>query len=290
VRRREFCLTLFAASAAAQDFSKLSIEKIDTGFEFVEGPVWAQQGFLLFSDVPRNEIRKMTPGAGRSEVYRANSNGANGNTYDSQGRLYTCESITRRVVREDKKGKIEVIAESFEGKKFNAPNDIVIRKDGHIYFTDPAFGKQADTREMDYYGVYHITPKKVIELVAKPKGRPNGIALSPNGRTLYVANSDERNVRTYDLDKEGKATNERVFVSDIGGVPDGIKLDEKGNLYVTCKGVEVYSPQAAKLATLEFSETPANCCFGEADWLSFFVTARTSLYRVRFTVKGSVQY
>lgn len=289
MRRREFCLTLFAASAGAQDFSKLSIEKVDAGFEFVEGPVWSPEGFLLFSDVPRNEIRKLVPGS-RSVVYRADSNGANGNTYDAQGRLYTCESITRRVVREDKKGKIEVIADSFEGKKFNAPNDIIVRKDGHIFFTDPAFGKQADTREMDYYGVYHISPKKVIGLIAKPKGRPNGIALSPNGRILYVANSDERNIRAYDVDKEGKVSNEHELVKGITGVPDGMKVDEKGNLYVTCKGVEVYSPQGAKLASLEFSETPANCAFGDPDLMTFYVTARTSLYRVRFTVKGAVQH
>jgi gluconolactonase len=251
--------------------------------------VWSHEGFLLFSDVPRNEIRKLVPGS-RSVVFRAESNGANGNTYDAQGRLYTCESVTRRVVRADKKDKIEVIADSFEGKKFNAPNDIVVRKDGHIFFTDPAFGKQADTREMDYYGVYHISPKKVISLIAKPKGRPNGIALSPNGRILYVANSDERNVRAYDVDKDGKATNERIFVSDIGGVPDGIKTDEKGNLYVTCRGIEIYSPQAAKLASLELSETPANCAFGDADLMTFYITARTALYRIRFSVKGSVQY
>jgi gluconolactonase len=289
MRRRDFCAIVFAGTAAAQDFSQLSIEKVDAGFEFVEGPVWSHDGFLLFSDVPRNEIRKLTPGS-RSAVYRANSNGANGNTYDSQGRLYTCESVTRRVVREDKKGKIEVIAESFEGKKFNAPNDIVVRKDGHIFFTDPAFGKQADTREMDFYGVYHVSPKRVIRLVAKPKGRPNGIALSPNGRVLYVANSDERNVRAYDVDKDGQTTSERVFVAQVNGVPDGIKVDEKGNLYVTCRGVEVYSPQAAKLVSIDFSETPANCCFGDPDLMTFYVTARTSIYRVRFTVKGSVQY
>ena len=115
----------------------------------------------------------------------------------------------------------------------------MVRKDGHIWFTDPAFGSSEKTRELDFYGVYHLSPKGVLEVIARPKGRPNGIALSPDGRILYVDNSDEKNVRAYDVDKNGQASNERVVVSDIDGVPDGMKVDEKGNLYVTAKGVAV---------------------------------------------------
>ena len=128
-------------------------------------------------------------------IFRSNSNGASGNTFDAQGRLYTCESHLRRVTRADKKGKVEVIAEKYQGKRLNAPNDIVVRKDGQIYFTDPAFGNQEDSRELDFFGVYHISRRGELDLVAKPKGRPNGIALSPNGNILYVTNSDERNIR-----------------------------------------------------------------------------------------------
>jgi gluconolactonase len=282
-------LVWLAVSAFGQDFSKISIDKVDAGFRFTEGPVWSREGFLLFSDVPNNQIRKLTPGE-RSVVFRDNSNGANGATYDAQGRLYTCESKTRRVVRMDKKGKMEVLAEKWDGKRLNAPNDIVVRKDGHIYFTDPAFGDQADTRELDFYGVYHITPKGVLSLLAKPAGRPNGIALSPNGRILYVANSDDRNVRAYDVDREGNASNERVLVANIEGVPDGMRVDEKGNLYVTAKGVAVYTPEGKLLHVIELSETPANCAFGDPDFQTLYITARTSLYRVRLGVKGSVQY
>ena len=280
---------LFGLGAFGQDFSHISVEKVDAGFRFTEGPVWSREGFLLFSDVPNNHIRKLVPGE-RSTMFREDSHGANGNTFDAQGRLYTCESKTRRVVRTDKKGAIETIAEKWEGKRLNAPNDIVVRKDGHIYFTDPAFGDQSDKRELDFYGVYHITPKGVMNLIAKPAGRPNGIALSPNGRILYVANSDDRNVRAYDVDRNGAVSNERVVVSNIAGVPDGIRTDEKGNIYVTAKGVAVYTPEGKLLHNIELSETPANCAFGDADFQTLYITARTSLYRVRLNVMGSVQY
>ncbi len=274
---------------AAQDFSRISVEKVAGGYTFTEGPVWSHDGYLLFSDVPNNRIHKYTPGAGAT-VFREGSDGANGNTFDAKGRLYTCESRTRRVTRTDKKGKIEVLAEKWDGKRLNAPNDIVVRRDGHVYFTDPAFGSQAETRDLDYYGVYHITPKGEMELIARPAGRPNGLALSPDGKILYVANSDERNLRAYDLDNNGKASNERVLVSGIDGVPDGIRVDENGNIYITARGLAVYSPAAKLLTTIEIPETPANCAFGDPDLKTLYITARTSLYRIRLDVKGSVQY
>ena len=280
---------LACACAAAQDFSDISVEKVAGGFRFTEGPAWSPEGFLLFSDIPNNKIHRWVPGKG-VELFRAESSGANGNAFDAQGRLYTCESVTRRLIRADKKGKIEVVAERWQGKRLNAPNDIVVRHDGHAWFTDPAFGGQADTRELDFYGVYHLPAKGPMELVAAPKGRPNGIALSPNGRILYVANSDEKTVRAWDVDRQGKATNERVAVSAIEGVPDGIRTDEKGNLYVAAKGIAVYSQEGKLLTLIEIPETPANCAFGDADYQTLFITARTSVYRVRLNVKGSVQH
>ena len=283
------CAVLFCAAAFAQNFDDIHIDKIDGGFRFTEGPVWSREGFLLFSDVPNDKIRKLIPGE-RSVVFREESHGANGNTFDAQGRLYTCESRTRRVVRLDKKGTVEVLAEKWEGKRLNAPNDIVVRKDGNVYFTDPAFGEQADHRELDFYGVYRITPKGVLSLIAKPAGRPNGIAFSPNGQILYVANSDDRNVRAYDVDRHGEVSNERVLISDVSGVPDGIRVDEKGNIYVTAKGIAVYSAKGKLVHTIELAETPANCAFGDADLQTLYITARTSIYRVRLNVKGAVQY
>lgn len=282
-------LLLLAASLSAQDFSKIQIEKVSAGNRFTEGPVWSKEGFLVFSDVPNNRMLKFIPGTGNA-TYRENTNGANGKAIDTQGRLLTCESRTRRVVRQKKDGALEVLAEKFEGKRLNAPNDIVVRKDGHIWFTDPAFGDQADRRELDFYGIYHISPKGELSVAAKPKGRPNGIALSPNGRMLYVANSDERCVYAYDVDGQGRATNERVFVKDIPGPPDGLKLDEKGNLYIAATNLSVYTPQGKLLKTIELAEKPSNVAFGDPDYQTLFITARTSVYRMRLDVKGAVNY
>ena len=284
-----FLIAITAGVMTAQDFSKITVEKVANRFSFTEGPVWSREGFLLFSDVPADKILKLEPGE-KPVIFREDTHGANGNTFDVQGRLYSCESKSRRVIRTDKKGNVEVLAEKWQGKRLNAPNDIVVRKDGHLYFTDPAFGSQADGRELDFYGVYHIAPKGGMSLVAKPKGRPNGIAFSPNGRVLYVANSDDHNIRAYDVDKNGETSNERVAVAGIEGVPDGIRTDEKGNIYVAAKGIAVYTSTGKLLHTIELAETPANCAFGDADFQTLYATARTSVYRIRLDVKGSVQY
>lgn len=280
---------VLAAPLWAQSFVEYHVVRVAVGYTFTEGPAWSRDGFLLFSDVPENKIWRFTPGE-KPVVYRDQSNGANGNTFDAKGRLYTCESRTRRVTRTDKKGVIEVLADKWDGKRLNAPNDIVVRKDGNVYFTDPAFGQQADTRELDFYGVYQITPKGELRLIAKPQGRPNGIGLSPDGRILYVANSDERNVRAYDVDRAGNVSNERVLISGIDGPPDGIAIDENGNIYVTANKLPVYSPDGKLLHTIEVAEKPANCAFGDADLGTLFITARTSVFAVRLGVKGALPY
>jgi len=292
INRREFGVSMLGAlwqPAAAQESQDLLMDRVATGFRFTEGPAWSREGFLLFSDVPNDKIMKYVPGQ-KPTVFRENSNGANGNCFDTQGRFYTCESRTRRVMRMDKKGEMQVLAEKWDGKRLNAPNDIVVRKDGHIYFTDPAFGNQADARELDFYGVYHISPKGDLQLIAKPAGRPNGIAFSPNGHILYVANSDEHNVRAYDVDRGGEASHERVVITGVEGVPDGIRVDDKGNIYVTASGVAVYDAQGKHVETIGMAETPANCAFGDTDLETLYITARTSLYRLRRSVKGALQY
>lgn len=287
--RAHWLLLLAPLLGSAQGFSGLKVERVAAGYIFTEGPVWSREGFLLYSDVPNNRIWKLAPGS-KPEVFREPSGYGNGNTYDAQGRLYTCESRTRRLVRTGRKGQIQVLAERWEGKRLNAPNDVVVRRDGHIYFTDPAFGAQSDTRELDFFGIYHIPPRGPIGLVARLDWRPNGITLSPNGRILYVADSDGHKLWAWDLDREGKASGQRTLVSGIDGVPDGIRVDEKGNLYVTAKGVAIYSPEGKLLHTIEVLETPSNCAFGDADFQGLYITARTSVYRVRLGVKGSVQY
>lgn len=268
-----------AASLCGQDSQGLKIEKFVGGFRFLEGPVWSAEGSLIFSDVPANVIFRVKPGEPAVPL-REDAGGASGNAFDTKGRLYTCETRARRVVRADK-GKLEVLADRFEGKRLNAPNDLAVRKDGHVYFTDPAFGYQSDTRELDFYGVYHLTNKGELKLVAKPAGRPNGIALSPNGRILYVANSDERNVRAYDLDGKGEASAERIFIARTEGIPNGLRTDEKGNLYVAADTVVIYSPAGQPARTIVVPEKPSGFAFGDADGKSLYITARGSVYRVR---------
>jgi gluconolactonase len=280
-----FGILLLSWSAFAQDFANIRIDKVAAGYAFAEGPAWSPMGYLIFSDIPNNKLFQFTPGQPAS-VFRENSNGATGNRFDVQGRLYTCESHTRRVTRTDKKGKVEVLAERWQGKRLNAPNDLAVRKEGDVYFTDPAFGNQQDSRELDFFGVYHISRKGELEIIAKPKGRPNGIALAPDGKTLYVSNSDERNVRVYDLDKNGAASNERTLISGIEGVPDGVCVDEKGNLYVAANQMRVYSSEGKPLGMVPTEETPSNCAFGDPDLGSLYITARTSVYRARLDVKG----
>ncbi len=280
-----FAILLLAGSAAAQDFVNIRIEKVATGYAFAEGPAWSPLDYLVFSDIPNNKLLQFMAGAVAS-VFRENSNGAAGNRFDAQGRLYTCETHARRVTRTDKKGKVEVLAERWQGKRLNAPNDLAVRKEGDVYFTDPAFGNQLDSRELDFFGVYHISRKGELEVIAKPKGRPNGIALAPDGRTLYVTNSDERNVRAYDLSKNGEASNERTLISGIEGVPGGICVDEKGDLYVAANQIQVFSPDGKVLGKIATEETPSNCTFGDPDLGSLYITARTTLYRARLDVKG----
>jgi gluconolactonase len=290
VRSRLALAALALASAAfAQDFSNIRVETIARDLHFAEGPVWSLEGFLLFSDTVTDQLKKWTPGKGISD-FGTRAGGVSGNAYDEQGRLYTCEFRERRVTRAAKNGKIDVLASRFEGKRLNAPNDVVVRKDGNVYFTDPAFGNQQDSRELDFYGVYRITPRGEMDAIARWKTRPNGITLSPNGRLLYVSDSDARQVRVFDLANNGAASNERVFLDRVSGVPGGLRTDEKGNLYVAAKAVSIYSPRAELLKDITFSQTPSNLAFGEQDYSSLFVTAQTSVYRVRLPVKGALPY
>jgi sugar lactone lactonase YvrE len=265
----------------AQSFSDVTVETLVRDARYAEGPVWSPEGFLLFSDTVTDQIKKWTPGKGASD-YASRPGGAGGNAYDEEGRLYTCEFHDRLVTRTSKDGRTRsVIAARFEGKRLNAPSDIVVRRDGNAYFTDPAFGNQQDTRELDFYGVYRIKTNGELEAIARWKTRPNGITLSPNGRLLYVADSDARLIRVYDLAGNGAASGERVFAAKIEGVPGGLRTDEKGNVYEAAKAVFVYSPKGEMIKEIQLKETPSNLAFGDKDFSSLYVTARTAVYRVR---------
>ncbi len=274
----------------AQEFPNATVETIVKDAHYAEGPLWSLEGFLLFSDTVTDQIRRWVPGKGESEL-GSRPGGASGNAFDQDGRLYTCEFRERRVTRVSKNGKLEVLASRFEGKRLNAPNDIVVRRDGNAYFTDPAFGDQQDSRELDFYGVYRIKPNGELEAVARWKTRPNGITVSPNGRLLYVSDSDARSIRMYDLAGNGAASNERVFVDQVDGVPGGLRTDDKGNVFVAAKSVLIYSPKGELLREIQLAQKPSNLAFGDKDFSSLYVTAKTAVYRVRAGgLKGAPQY
>ena len=284
---RGVAAALFSALLFAQDFSEITFDHLAKGLGFAEGPAWSHKdAYLIFSDTPGDKLWKWVPGSPVA-VFRENAGGPSGNAFDADGRLYTCETRARRVTRTDKKGVLEVIAEQWEGKRLNAPNDIVVGRTGHVYFTDPAFGSQAESRELDFHGVYHVPPKGPMKLVAKSAGRPNGVALAPTGRILYVSNSDERNVRAYDLDKNGEASNERVVVAKIPSVPGGVRTDEKGNLYVAGKAIYVYTPDGKPVHAIELSRPAANVGFGESDGKTLFIAAGAEVHRARLPWKGA---
>jgi gluconolactonase len=280
-------LLLAGLFVSPQNFSTLTVEPVAEGFPGGEGPVWSHDGFLLFSDYSRDRIYKYTPG-GAVDVYREGSNGTNGNTMDAEGRLYSCEYKSRRVTRTDRSGRIEIFADRFEGRRFNAPNDIVVRRDGHVYFTDPLF-TPLDQRDLDFYGIYHVSPDRTIEAIARLQTRPNGIALSPDGRILYVANTDERNVRAYDLDAGGRASNERVVIPALEGGPDGMRTDARGNLLIAVRGVAIYSPSGSLLGRITPPVNPRNIAFGDKDLRTLYLVGN-SIYRVRMEVPGALQY
>jgi len=270
----------------AQDYEKIQVERLAQGLTYTEGPAWSKDGYLIFSDTPAGKLWRWNPGR-PVEVFREDAHGPSGNAFDAEGRLYTCETHSRRVTRTDKKGAIEVLAERWEGKRLNAPNDLAVSRGGHVYFTDPAFGSQSDSRDLDFYGVYHVPPKGPMKLVARPTGRPNGIALSPNGKLLYVVNSDERNLRAYDIDRSGDPANERILIPKIPGIPGGMAVDERGSLYVAASGIQIYSPEGQLLHTIPIKSRVSNCTFGEPDGKTLIVTSESFVFRMRMDVKGA---
>lgn len=300
------CHPVFPAPAAAQeleaaapDFWKLvdknaKVEKVAGDFKFVEGPVWSPEGYLLFSDIPANQIIKYLPGSVPT-VFREPSGNSNGLTYDPSGRLLMCEHTNRRVTRLEPGGQLTVLAESYEGKRLNSPNDIVVRSDGTIYFTDPPYGiPKGEKQELGFQGVYKISPEGKLSLLASDFERPNGVALSPDERTLYVDDTARRHVRAFDDAPDGSVSNGRVLAelkSEREGAPDGMKVDRKGNLYVTGPGgVWVFDKTGKHLGTIAMSELPANCGWGDKDFRTLYLTARTGLYKIRLKVAGFIPY
>jgi gluconolactonase len=190
----------------------------------------------------------------------------------------------------DRRGKIETLVDHFEGKKLNSPNDIVVRRDGNVYFTDPAFGSAVDARELDFNGIFHMTPKGEMEAIAKWQTRPNGIALSNDGKRLFVVDSDRHAVVAFDVASHGGAGNPRDVIKNIEGVPGGIRTDVDGRLYVAARGLHVYSAEGKLEHQLLNGEIVTNCAFGDNDFETLYVSGRKTIFKIRLGVKGALQY
>ena len=264
-------------------------ERIATGFEFTEGPVWHPDGYLLFSDIPASRIYKWSPDGG-VEVWRDGSGNSNGLTLDAQRRLIACEHGNRRVSRTEADGTVVTLADRFAGKRLNSPNDVIAARDGSIYFTDPPYGIDPDPGEQGCNGVYRIRTDGTLERVFEDFIRPNGLAFAPGEAILYVDDSRRRHVRAFDVGADGSFGDSRV-VCDMDhpqpGSPDGMKLDVEGHLYVAgATGVWVFEPDGRHLGVIVTPERPANLAWGDADRRTLYITARTSLYRIRTTIAG----
>lgn len=275
----------------ATSFSERTVElsKVPGEFRFVGGLAWSRSGYLVAADTHERMLLRVESRP-RPSVIRDKDGGVAGMAFDIQGRLYLCEADARRVSRMDRQGNVERFFDGFEGKKFNSPNEITVRRDGNVYFTDPAFGSAADTRELDFNGVFHATPRGELAAVARWKTRPNGIALSPDGRLLYVADSDRHTVAVFELDRNGSVSNQKEFAIHVNGVPGGLCVDSTGRVYVCAKGISVYSPQGKFERQLVSDRTVTTCTFGEPEGDTLYIATRGDIFAAKFGVKGAFQY
>ena len=264
-----------------------ALEKLAGGFRFTEGPAWNPVGgFLVFSDIPASRLYRYDAAGGKAEEFRAPSAQANGNFYDPAGTLYTCEHEGRRVAVQRAGGPLETLVDRFEGKRFSSPNDLVVKRDGTVWFTDPTYGLGERPKEQAANRVYCFEPKTgAVRAVAQGFDQPNGLCFSPDETRLYIADSGEpRHVRVYDVGADGQLANGRVFCAIDKGVPDGMRCDRHGNLFSTSEhSIQVFDPAGGRLGVIPVPETPSNLCFGGPDGNELFITAQTSLYRIRLT-------
>jgi gluconolactonase len=271
------------------------LDRVATGFGFTEGPVWRGDD-LLFSDIPNSRTIRYQPGFGGAEIttFRHPTGNANGLTLDHEGRVLACEHSGRRVSRIDHAGKVETVADNYEGKRLNSPNDVVVRSDGSIFFTDPPYGlpRQTEGKELPHNGVYRVDVEGKIQLLVDDFERPNGLAFSPDERTLYVDDSARAHIRAFDVATDGSLSRGRVLAElpagpGEHGVPDGMKVDQNGNIYCTgAAGVWIFDWNGRFLGRVVMPEVPANLAWGDADWRTLYITAQTSLYRLRMNVPG----
>ena len=276
----------------------VEFETLGSGFLFTEGPLWQpQERYLLFSDIPGDHLRRWSAKEGVT-TFRRPSNKSNGLTWDRQGRLLACEHATSRVTRTEADGRITVLASHYGDKELNSPNDIVVRSDGAIYFTDPIYGR------VEYYGVkrdpvltfrgvYRVADGK-LTLLADDFAQPNGLCFSADEKRLFVNDTERGHIRVFDVRTDGTLAAGRVWAETTGegeGAPDGMKIDSAGNVYCCGPGgIHVFDPAGACLGVIRTPEGVANFAFGDDDYRSLFITASTSLYRIRVKTPGRPQW
>jgi len=299
VARAEAPSRRFELRAESPEFWKLVDEKaqlarVATDFGFTEGPGWDESGFRYVSDEEKNKIYRVYLDGRKEELISLGD--PDGNTYDRNHRLIDCASVLRAIIHVTPDGKYTVLADRFEGKKLNSPNDVVTGPDGAIYFTDPTLDLvKGEKQEIPYQGVYRLDEKGNLRLLIKDLPQPNGLAFSPDGKRFYVDDDEQRNIHVYEVGRDGTLSNGRVFGEEPGGkddgVPDGIKVDEKGNLFVTGpKGIWVWDPQGHHLGTIVVPEQPANLTWGDKDYRTLYITATSSVYRLQMKTRGFVPY
>lgn len=273
------CLLLPLCAGAQEPSIEHRIEKILGGFHYVGGMAWSREGHLYFSDTPRGRIHQWISGP-EAAILPIELRHPAGLAVDDRGRLLVCEAGARRILRIKAGNALEPMVTAFESRQLNSPRDLAIRKEGTVFFTDPALGSARDTMALSFHGVYRLNGKGEAVALARWDKRPTGIALSPDGKTLYVAISDDRTIHAFDLDRQGNATSDRILISGIAGVPNALRIDDKGRLYVAAHMVFIYSPEGKGLGQIETTERPTSLAFGEAGGKTLFIATRSSIYRV----------
>jgi gluconolactonase len=273
----------------------VELETLARGFGFVEGPVWhPYKKWLVFSDIPNSRMYRRRP-TGQIEVFRDPSDMANGNTLDRQGRLLSCEHATSRVTRAEPDGSTQVLASRWGDKALNSPNDIVVASGGSIYFTDPSYGRKEyygvpRPQELGFQGVFRIDSDGSLTLLADDFAQPNGLCFSLDESRLFVNDTERQHIRVFNVDGNGDLSGGAVWAATEGdgpGAPDGMKIDSRGNVYCCGPGgLHVFDSSGDRLGIIDMPETAANFTFGDDDLRSLFVTATTSLYRLRVRVPG----
>ncbi len=259
-------------------------DTIAESFEFLEGPVWHPDGYLLFSDIPQNKIYKWREGQPIA-LWNENSGNSNGLTLDRQGRLIACEHGNRRVSATALDGETITLADRYQGKRLNSPNDCVVRSDGTVFFTDPPYGIEVHQKELSFHGVFRVMPGSEPVPILTDYDRPNGLVFTRNETHIYIADTSNEWVKKHAVNQDGDVGEGYVFANV--GRPDGLKIDQEGNLYAaSTEGVVVFNEQGERIAQLELPQRPANLAFGGTNNQTLFITARTGLYKVKVSIPG----